>query len=199
MKHFLGFAMLLFVSAVGAQADPLLPGLYQAESDLLLPYYTGAGWTQVVDGDYSVMETATAEDSVSFVVSGGQLVIYRELLAIDGATAEICVDELCTTFTSISSEDQKSVPIAYPVEDESVVTITLETGTLRLDSFLLLAADELVEVTAPDPARRYVTLPDGTIAAIVQEFRGGDDAFLAIGVAQVALLLLILGVALWKR
>jgi len=188
------------VSGVTAQDDVLLPGLYEAESESLQPYYAGEGWVQVIDGAYSVMETTTQGDSVSFIVSGSQLVIYRELLAIDGATAEICVNELCTSFSSISSTDQKGAPIAFPVEADATVTITHDSGTLRLDSFLLLAGpDELGTVPAPDPATEYVVLADGTIAAVDRRISGGEVVQIALSAATLTALIVLIVVTAWKR
>ena len=187
-------------SSVAAQGDALLPGLYEAESVSLQPYYAGTGWVQIVDGDYSVMETTTQGDSVSFTVSGSQLVLYRELLAVDGATAEICVDALCTAFSSISSTDQKGVPIAFPVEVDATVTITHDSGTLRLDSFLLLAGpDPLGTVPPPDAATEYVVLVDGTIAAIDRRVSGGEVVQIALGAATLTALIVLIVVTAWKR
>lgn len=183
-----------------AQEPPIQPGLYEAESVALQPYYSGSGWVQVVDGDYIVMETATAEDSVSFIASGSQIVIYRELLALDGATAEICVDELCTAFTSISSTDQRGVPSAYPIEDGSTITVTLESGTLRLDRFMIWPlAGELSELPPPNPALEYVTLADGTIATVERSIRGGEIVQIALMAALTALMLIQIVVTAWKR
>lgn len=196
----LALVMLWGIGSADAQETPLLPGLYEAESDALQSHYSGTGWVQVVDGDYSIMETATADDSVSFSVSGSQLVIYRELLAVDGATAEICVDELCTALTSISSTDQRGVPVAFPVEDGSVVTLTLESGTLRLDSFLVWPLlGELSEVPAPSPALEFVTLADGSIATVERSIRGGEIVQIALSTATAALLLILVVVTVWKR
>jgi hypothetical protein len=185
---------------VAAQTDTLQPGLYEAESDTLQPYYAGAGWVQVVDGDYSVMETAVEGDSVSFTVSGSQLVLYRELLAVDGGTAEICVNALCATFSSISSTDQKGVPIAFPVEADATVTVTHISGTLRLDSFLLFGLpDELEPVPPPDPAAEYVALADGSLAVIYRSISGGEILQIALSGAVLTALLVLIVVTAWKR
>lgn len=188
-------------AAASAQTVTLSPGLYEAESPDLLSEYTGS-WVQVVDGDYSVMESATIDDAVSFTVSGTQLVVYRELFAAGGGTAEICIDSVCGTFTNISSVDQKAIPVAFAVDDGSVVTITNEDGGLiRLDSFLLLSNIEATPevLPAPDPAREYVMMADGEIAAVDRVISGGDVVLIGIGAAQVALLLSLLVVSAWKK
>lgn len=191
---------MLAAATVIAQTAALTPGLHEAESVPLTPYYSGAGWAQVVDGDYSVMESSDTADSVSFTASGSQIILYRELLTTGGAQAEICVDAICTTFTSVSSIDQRGVPIAFPLEDESEVTITnLDGGLLRLDSFLILAPSELSELSAPDPARQHVTLADGSIAAFDRTLSGGDVLLLALAAAQLTALLILIGVSAWKR
>lgn len=204
MKRYAVFSLILCLLAAHAyafaQVDLLMPGLWEAESETLLPYYTGEGWVQVVDGDYQMMESTAVEDSVSFPVSGSQLVIYRELLSEGAATAEICIDSACTSLTSESSIDQRSVPIAYPVEDGSEVTITnVDGGTLRLDSFLLLSRSELHEQPAPDPAREYVVLPDGTLAAVDRTLTGGEIVQIALSAAQIVLLVLVVVLLAWKK
>ncbi len=201
MKRWLTFLPLVCIATVvAAQTDPLQPGLYEAESESLQPYYAGTGWVQVVDGAYSVMETEVEGDSVSFTVSGSQLVIYRELLSVDGATTEICVDALCTSFSSISSTDQKGVPIAFPVEDDATVTITHDSGILRLDTFLLFPLAELLEpVPPPDPAAEYVSLADGSIAVIYRSISGGEILQIAFNGAVLAALFVLIVVTAWKR
>lgn len=203
MKRYLAMLMLALLYATSAQAqeEPLLPGLHEAEVDALQPYYSGEGWSIVVDGAYSLVESAQAGDSVSFVVSGSQIVIYRELLSEGSATAEICVDDVCGTFTNASSVDQRSVPIAYIVEDGSTVTITNDAGgILRLDSFLIFApTPELTDIPAPDPAREYVTLGDGTIAAYDRTLNGGQTVLIAFGAVEIVLLLALVVVSAWRR
>ncbi len=179
---------------------PLTSGLYEAEGSPLLSTFSGA-WVQVLDGDYSIMESVAGGDSVSLLVVGQQLVIYRELLAMDGATAEICINETCTEFGNSSSIDQRGVPIAFPLDDdENEVVITNEGGTLRLDSFLILdnPEPELLEVEAPDPTRLYITLSDGSMAAIDQVISGGEVIQSSILAGVFALLVVILAVLAWK-
>lgn len=203
MKRYVTALLLALIYAVGTQAqdEPLLPGLHEAESDALQPYYAGLGWSVVVDGAYSVVESAQAGDSVSFVVSGSQIVIYRELLTEGSATAEICVDELCGMFTNASSVDQRGVPVAYSLTDGATVTITnADGGILRLDAFLILSpTPELTDVPAPDPARAYVTLGDGTTAAYDRILTGGETIIIAFLAGQLVLLLALVVVTAWRR
>lgn len=206
MKRWLAvtFAILTTAAAVvpvRAQMVELMPGLTEAESAPLLPYFTGSGWAQIVDGAYSVMESSEIADSVSFTVSGGaQLVIYRELLAADSAVAEVCIDGGCETFTNSSSADQRGVPIAYAVADESEVEITnTDGGLLRIDAFLLIAPSEVLEVAAPDPSRAYSTLADGSIAAIDRTLSGGEVVLIALAAVQAGLLLILIVVTAWRR
>lgn len=179
---------------------PLVAGLHEAEGSPLLSAFSGE-WVQVVDGDYSTLESIVEGDSVSLLVAGQQLVIYRELLAIDGATAEICINEVCSTFGNSSSIDQRGVPVAFPLnEDENDVTITNQGGVLRLDSFLILdnPEPELMEVEAPDPTRLYVTLSDGSMAAVDQVITGGEVIQSSILAGVFALLVVIVAVLAWK-
>lgn len=195
------FIVIVFLSCAGvfAQSDALLPGLHEAESEALLTYYTGSGWAQLVDGSYTTVESSALGDSVSFVVSGSQIVIYRELLATGGANAQICVDALCAEFGNSASIDQRDVPIAYPITEGAAVTITnSDGGLLRIDSFLILAAPQLDPVQAPDPSRQYFTLDDGSIAAVDQTISGGDVIQIALTAAVIALLVVLLVVVLWK-
>lgn len=203
MKRLLVLLTIMFcaTATAHAQSDPLTPGLYEAESSDLLIYYTGAGWVQIVDGAYSVMESSEVDDSVSFMVEDTrQIVVYRELLSSGGATAEICIESSCTTFSSVSSIDQRGVPIAYAVTSGDTVTITNDDGgTLRLDFFLLIPASELTEVPAPDPIRQYVVLGDGTVAAVDQVITGGDILVLGFMAAIITALFVLIVVLTWHE
>lgn len=200
MKHFLTILIALCATAVHAQ-DSLSPGLYEAESAALQSSYAGAGWVQIVDGAYSVMESSEVGDSVSFTVANTrQLVIYRDLLTTNGAIAQVCINALCGAFSNTSSTAQRGVAVAYPVNDGDTVSITNTDGELlRLDSFLLLSAPELTEVPAPDPARRYVVLADGTLAAVDQVLSGGDLLIIGFLAAIATLLIAVLVVLAWHE
>lgn len=191
--------MLLTLSFV-VHAETVSYGYYEAETSIDL-VFTGS-WVQVVDGDYSYMESNTLGDSVSFVVAASQVIFYRELLASPDVSAivEICINAVCETFTSESLDAQRRVPIAYSLSGSSEYEITLENtdgGLIRLDALLALPAATLDEPLAPDAAIQYVNL-NGYTVGIDWKLSGGDIAIIILLAMSLVLGFIQLRATTWK-
>lgn len=210
MKRVIALLTLLMSSSTAAYAQtstptpppaPALdPGFHVATDPLLQAAYSGSGWAILQDGDYSVMESSVAGDSISFDVLGSQIVVYRDLLTDGGGTAQICIDAACASFSSDASIDQRSVPVAYLIPaGGGAVTIEVLTGTLRIHSYLVIGAAHLVEVAAPDPSRHYVVLEDGSVAAIDRSIDLGDLVTIGMIAALIAAVAIGVITAAWKR
>lgn len=200
MKRFLILACFSILIAHTVTAAELSQGYYAAETTADL-VYTGDGWVQLVDGDYVVMESTQQADEVAFQFTGGQLVIYRDLLAEGAAAMELCIDAVCTTITSSGSGDQRSVPVAFSVDNADAmhdVTLTnMDGGIFRLDAILIIAGEGLDATTAPSPTLHFVQIGDHT-AAVDWTISGGDVVTIAFLFAVFTVLLAQIGVQLWK-
>lgn len=202
MKRLLIILCFAILSVIPVTAE-LNPGFYQAEDQTLTDLvYTGTGWTQLVDGDYVVMDSTEQADELAFQFSGRQLVLYRDLLASDSALMQICIDAICSTFTSASTEDQRSVPIAYAVDDPSAVydvTVTnTDGGTFRLDALLIIDGQVLAEVDPPSPTVQYTQIGD-YVAAVDWTISGGDLLTITLLAAVFTALIAQIGIQLWKE
>ena len=66
-------------SAVIAQTTPLTAGLHQTENNADVSY-TGAGWSTVIDGDYSYMQSSQVGDLMSLEFNGSSIVLFRDMV-----------------------------------------------------------------------------------------------------------------------
>lgn len=202
MRRVLIFLTLIaFVSAVNAQDAPvLITGLTELESSDLVTGFSGAGWSVVIDGDYSVMESSEVGDSFVFEVGlGDQLILYRELLSAGGGEMEICVDSLCGSFSSVSTIDQRGAMLALEAADGTSVSIeNLDGGLIRLDAILILDAPELNPLVI-DPTVELSVLPGGEVVGIDRVIDGAQVWQLALQGANLALLIALIVVTAWKK
>lgn len=149
------------------------------------PVFAFSGdWVQLVDGDYSVMESSTIGDAVSIEFAGSSVIIYRELLTAGAALVEICLDGVCSTISNTSvSADQQRVPVSFATTGASPHTMTLtnvDGGTFRLSAVLVLPDDELLSNSAPAPSVQYLTLESGRVVAVDFSATAGDIALFIV-------------------
>ena len=173
-RIWIALLIMTFPITVFAQA---LPGLHESESADFA--YTGTGWIQVVDGDYSVMESSVIDDSVSLEFEGASLIIYRELLPVADTPAivEICIDDSCANIANTANENQRRVPISFVANGASPHVLTISNtdgGVFRLDYVIVMPDDELQSIIVPSPSVHFLTLESGRVVAIDFSISGGD-------------------------
>jgi hypothetical protein len=170
---------LLIITIATASYAQVEGGLYQAE-DTSTFTYSGTGWTQIVSGDYSYMESIDLNDSVELEFTGSSIIIYRDLLPelSSPAEVEVCIDASCTNVSNESGAltEQRSVPIAFFSDSiPATLTITnLDGGNFHFDYLIVMPGDELHSIIAPEPSVHYLTLESGRIVAVDFKISGGD-------------------------
>lgn len=185
MRRLLSITLLLFITLAHADAQAT-PGQHEAESSPDFTY-EGTGWSQVVDGDYVVMESNEAGDVILFQFDGASISIFRTLFVSDGAMVGVCIDGdgSCTTITNHASGiEMPRIPVSYWVSDDApsphMLTLTnLDGGRFQIDSIMVFSAPslpELQEIPAVlSPTVEYFTL-DGRVVGLDFIITGGDIA-----------------------
>lgn len=169
---------IILISSFTVFAQEVEQGLYEAEN-LDVFNYVGSGWTQVIDGDYVVMESVEIDDSVSLEFNGGSIIIFRSLHAISGAMIEACIDSDCSTFSNAAAIDMARIPIAFSVSGTSPHSMTLtnlDGNFFQFDNVIVLPDDELQSISAPDPSKQFFALDGGRVVSVDFSISGGDIA-----------------------